>query len=470
MNKHTIAFLGWANISKGSLQGGGYNLVASEHAKYLADNGARVISLQSGTSYTFRLEKQKIRRKELWNGIECYSFINSHNRAPGLFNLLNKQYQIDDPQQNKIVCDWLKSYDVCKVFIHSLEGQALSLISDIKRYTGAEVYIICHDHFYICPQVKLLRKQRLVCLDYESGSRCESCINTDVDKKYELRQALRRLWALRTLNKLINKKNNPEIRKRLKIKPMPLEINKLFLNKLTTNEDGGFYAKRRRAAIEYLKTADNVFSPSKFITQYLQKCGLNEKDVRYFKLGLPHLDALKTVNSSRIADGKIIFCCLGSDLYLKGVRFFLEAVRMMNPDIRKRGRFIVKGIINISSFNEYLNEIAELEISGEYHVDEISELSGSYDVGVLPHLWFENSPITMLEHMALGKPVIAAAIGGVVEYIEDKNNGWLFQAGNIQALADLMEEVTSGEIYTDGTPADSVGSFENCMNILNGYQ
>jgi glycosyltransferase involved in cell wall biosynthesis len=49
---------------------------------------------------------------------------------------------------------------------------------------------------------------------------------------------------------------------------------------------------------------------------------------------------------------------------------------------------------------------------------------------VLPSAWYENAPYAVLESFALGKPVVAARIGGVPELVRDGTTGWTFEPGN----------------------------------------
>ncbi|HQZ86377.1 MAG TPA: glycosyltransferase, partial [Actinomycetota bacterium] len=53
---------------------------------------------------------------------------------------------------------------------------------------------------------------------------------------------------------------------------------------------------------------------------------------------------------------------------------------------------------------------------------------------VLPSEWYENSPISVLESLAMGKPVVGARIGGIPEMVRDQETGWLFESGNVDAL------------------------------------
>ena len=61
------------------------------------------------------------------------------------------------------------------------------------------------------------------------------------------------------------------------------------------------------------------------------------------------------------------------------------------------------------------------------------------DVMVNCSLWPENEPLTILEALACGVPVIATSMGGNVELVRDGVNGWLFPAGSAEALAARLE-------------------------------
>ena len=60
---------------------------------------------------------------------------------------------------------------------------------------------------------------------------------------------------------------------------------------------------------------------------------------------------------------------------------------------------------------------------------------------VLPSEWYENAPMSVIEGLALGKPVVGARIGGIPELIEHDSTGWLFDSGSVDALALRLAQV-----------------------------
>lgn len=68
------------------------------------------------------------------------------------------------------------------------------------------------------------------------------------------------------------------------------------------------------------------------------------------------------------------------------------------------------------------------------HRDDIAELLLETDVVVLPSL-YEGFPLTILEAMAAGKPVVATQIGGIDEMVQSGVNGILVRPADPEALA-----------------------------------
>lgn len=66
-------------------------------------------------------------------------------------------------------------------------------------------------------------------------------------------------------------------------------------------------------------------------------------------------------------------------------------------------------------------------------------------VVVVPSEWFENCPRTVLEGFACGKPVIGSRIGGIPELINEGVDGYLFEPGNAEELAEKISTILTDE-------------------------
>jgi glycosyltransferase involved in cell wall biosynthesis len=73
----------------------------------------------------------------------------------------------------------------------------------------------------------------------------------------------------------------------------------------------------------------------------------------------------------------------------------------------------------------------QLQLLG--HRDDAAQIVGELDVAVLSSVR-EGSPLAMLEYMAAGAPIVATAVGGVPELVDDGVHGLLVAPADPQAL------------------------------------
>ncbi|HTW96188.1 MAG TPA: glycosyltransferase [Candidatus Methylomirabilis sp.] len=88
-------------------------------------------------------------------------------------------------------------------------------------------------------------------------------------------------------------------------------------------------------------------------------------------------------------------------------------------------------------------KINGVEFLGYQTGAELWQLVANAAAIIVPSLWYENAPYSVIEPMGLGKIVIAANLGGPTELITDGVDGFLFEPGNIEALRAKMKMVLS---------------------------
>jgi glycosyltransferase involved in cell wall biosynthesis len=93
--------------------------------------------------------------------------------------------------------------------------------------------------------------------------------------------------------------------------------------------------------------------------------------------------------------------------------------------------------------------------------DVFREIAGAMFL-LVPSIWYEGFPMTVVEAMAMGKPIIASAIGGLQEIVTDGQEGLHFRAGS---EADLQRAVQ--QILTSPMALEEMGSRAR-IRYLNG--
>lgn len=87
---------------------------------------------------------------------------------------------------------------------------------------------------------------------------------------------------------------------------------------------------------------------------------------------------------------------------------------------------------------ELLNAVPNIRALGALTGDQVREAMAGAMALVLPSIWYENFPRTLVEAFGCGLPVIASRIGALAELVEDRVTGLLFEPGDPASLADTM--------------------------------
>jgi glycosyltransferase involved in cell wall biosynthesis len=138
-----------------------------------------------------------------------------------------------------------------------------------------------------------------------------------------------------------------------------------------------------------------------------------------------------------IPEDTVVFGSHGRVLRRKGYVEMARAARIaldrMSDRERTRVTFVVVGDTPEDFRPDHVEQCralaAEMGIERQFHMlgfrADVRPLVADFDVAIVPSVYPDPLPRAVLESMALGKPVIAFDVGGVVEMIEDGVSGEL---------------------------------------------
>jgi glycosyltransferase involved in cell wall biosynthesis len=138
-----------------------------------------------------------------------------------------------------------------------------------------------------------------------------------------------------------------------------------------------------------------------------------------------------------IADDVPLLIATGRLEYEKGFHITIHALQR----IRKRYPKAQLIIAGDGVSRPMLERLAEQTAPGAVHFtghvpnEDLPALLAAADVYLMPTLRNEGMPMTIIEALAVGLPVIASRVGGVPSTITDGETGLLIPVGHTQALA-----------------------------------
>ncbi len=147
---------------------------------------------------------------------------------------------------------------------------------------------------------------------------------------------------------------------------------------------------------------------------------------------------ISTIDQSKQDEKYILF--LGHPWYLKGVDILILAFREIyqkHPQYRLK---VVGHCEDMSYFEDLTIGCPGIEFLPGVTYDKAQDLIAKCSVFALPSRT-EAMGRVLLEAMACGKPIVASATDGIVDYIVEGENGVFFQAGDYRDLANKLSLV-----------------------------
>jgi len=195
-----------------------------------------------------------------------------------------------------------------------------------------------------------------------------------------------------------------------------------------------------------LKHFNRVIAVSNDIAANLITSGVKEKNISVIPnaVNLSHDEKwiyerrCSTRASMGWSDNQFVLGYVGRLSEEKGLRFLVEAL----SDLVKSGLPVRLAIIGEGQQREALNLMVR-----EHGLQSAVKFLGfqrnthewlpAFDVFTLPSL-MEGTPMAMLEAMLCGVPVVASAVGGIPDVIQQGNNGILVRPGSAKDISEAI--------------------------------
>lgn len=238
-------------------------------------------------------------------------------------------------------------------------------------------------------------------------------------------------------------------------RPLDNRLPQLGSNHRTLNE----YGQRREAMISMLNACDCVIAVSTFVEQMFQRLGVKPGVMERMPVGTGMVElarghvGMKLLRAAAARGEPICgdptrvrLAFIGYNNYYKGLPMLMDSLDLLNceqlaaielyvwaKDVEPaRARLMGLG-----------GRLGAVHVHDGYKYEEIPAMLCGMDAGIVPSVWWDNGPQTVLEYLACGVPVIGAAVGGVVDILRDGVNGLLFRANDRASLAGVLGEVAT---------------------------
>ena len=144
--------------------------------------------------------------------------------------------------------------------------------------------------------------------------------------------------------------------------------------------------------------------------------------------------------------------CIGTVARLtkaKGLKYLLLAMKRVNESIPDVTLLIVGDGPLREELEEYSRELGidDAVIFTGYRND-VPRMLAAMDVFVLASVW-EGMPVSLLEAMAMQKPVVATRVGGIPEVIQDRVDGILIPPTDANELAKAIINIFKDREFSD---------------------
>ena len=407
---------------------GGVGVYMRNLTRTLIAEGNNVITLSSGSEYTFGKRKPYLRG---WStDHQCAAIVNSPMIAPALYSFDEPGRYLESTALDSIPNELAKRYGAIDVFhFQNVEGLTHSFFRALKgTFPEAKLILSVHNYHTVCPRVSLWFQDRVVCEDYREGAACTVC----EAPRFDRRRVLNTL-RLRTL-----KQRTPKIagvvgsvmplvrslRRLRSLRRPQFTMGSAATSTGSTQSPAPAFKAFRQSNVELLSHVfDKTLAVSQRTRQIMIRYGVSPDRVAVSYIGTAYKDSFLTSRKIMdIGDG-LHLCYMGYMWRNKGFEFLLDALE----DLSSRAAAAISVTFAAKNTNEeWLRRVhalagkyKEVRYFDGYTHTNMDEVLAGVNLGIVPVLWEDNLPQIAIELISRGIPILTSDRGGASEIARD---------------------------------------------------
>ncbi|GAB4446863.1 MAG: glycosyltransferase family 4 protein [Anaerolineae bacterium] len=314
--------------------------------------------------------------------------------------------------------------------LHLIGGYLMTgAVIEAAKDAGLPVVLTLTDFWFLCPRFTLVRAGGALCDVPADPMACALCLSQDKrrflvpDRLTGGRFGKALLWAWRSA----------------------------AAQRLSGVADlAGGMPERRVYLRRVFGMADWVISPSRFLKDLHEREGFQAARFVYMRQGLDVSEWAPHARAPRDPDAPLRIGFAGQVAPHKGVHVLIEAFRAL----RGAAELFIYG--DLGRFPDYAARLRRMagaapriHFEGQYTRADAGRVLAGLDVLVVPSMWYENSPNSILEAFVAGTPVVASDLGGMAELVAHEVNGLVFPVGDAAALAACLQRVVDAPALLD---------------------
>jgi glycosyltransferase involved in cell wall biosynthesis len=331
------------------------------------------------------------------------------------------------------------------------------------RKRGLPVIFTLHDYWLQCARFgQRVHADKTVCHEI-TFERCGDCLSSFKFRQSRGERALAKsLAAIRT-------------RTGLNLAPAALRVAEIVKRRLRgaarppapggslerSNERSDRGVDREQAVRErdgelrrrLLPHVYRFLAPSRFLRDSFLAWGIPPGQIRHSRAGI---DLRPFAGFERIPGDRVRVAFIGTLAPHKGPHLLLEAWSALPAEVRAKADLAIYGPkAHNPGYVRSLEELAArcgARMGGGLDRDAVVAALARVDLLVVPSLWYENSPLIILEALATRTPVAVTDLGGMAELVEPGVTGFRFAMGDAQDLAGVLRRAIEdpralGDLY-----------------------